>query len=135
MCLRLYLDGDGQGKGMHVSLFRIIMKSDYDNLFSWPFKQKSHFTYSINTIFATLGHISPKLSVQQKQILQFRNLKDHLTQHQSFPALHLFCCMYFKVQYTLLFDPFILERYLFCQFECHNQVHMIYSMQKAGMSF
>ena len=40
MCLRLYLDGDGQGKGSHVSLFLVIMKSDYDDLLTWPFKQK-----------------------------------------------------------------------------------------------
>jgi len=40
MCLRLYLDGDGQGKGTHVSLFLVIMKSNNDNLLSWPFKQK-----------------------------------------------------------------------------------------------
>ena len=40
MCLRLYLDGDGQGKGTHLSLFLVIMKSDYDDLLTWPFKQK-----------------------------------------------------------------------------------------------
>ena len=40
MCLRLYLDGDGQGKGTHISLFLVIMKSDYDDLLTWPFKQK-----------------------------------------------------------------------------------------------
>ena len=40
MCLRLYLNGDGQGKGTHVSLFLVIMKSDYDDLLLWPFKQK-----------------------------------------------------------------------------------------------
>ena len=40
MCLRLYLDGDGQGKGSHLSLFLVIMKSDYDDLLPWPFKQK-----------------------------------------------------------------------------------------------
>ena len=43
MCLRLYLDGDGQGKGTHVSLFLVIMKSDYDDLLTWPFKQKVRF--------------------------------------------------------------------------------------------
>ena len=29
MCVWLYLDGDGGGKGTHVSLFLVIMKSDY----------------------------------------------------------------------------------------------------------
>ena len=45
MCLRLYLDGDGQGKGTHISLFLVIMKSDYDDLLSWPFKQKASVLY------------------------------------------------------------------------------------------
>ncbi len=40
MCLRLYLNGDGQGKGSHISLFIVMMKSDYDDLLSWPFKHK-----------------------------------------------------------------------------------------------
>ena len=44
MCLRMYLDGDGQGKGTHISLFLVIMKSDYDDLLTWPFTQKvTHF--------------------------------------------------------------------------------------------
>ena len=30
--LRLYLDGDGGGKGSLVSLFLVIMKSDYVDL-------------------------------------------------------------------------------------------------------
>ena len=51
MYLRLYLDGDGQGKGTHVSLFLVIMKSDYDDLLTWPFK---HYIYSTNKIRTTL---------------------------------------------------------------------------------
>ena len=44
MCLRLYLNGDGQGKGTHISIFLVIMKSDYDDLLIWPFKQKVSYT-------------------------------------------------------------------------------------------
>lgn len=43
MCVRLYLNGDGSGKGTHMSLYFIIMKSDYDNLLKWPFKQQIKF--------------------------------------------------------------------------------------------
>lgn len=40
VCMRLYLNGDGVGKGTHISLFFVIMKGEYDLLLSWPFKHK-----------------------------------------------------------------------------------------------
>lgn len=43
MCVRLYPNGDGMGKGTHLSLFFSIMRSNYDALMPWPFKQKVYF--------------------------------------------------------------------------------------------
>jgi len=43
-CLRLYLHGDGMGKGTHLSLFLVLMKSEYDNILEWPFQKKIKFT-------------------------------------------------------------------------------------------
>lgn len=40
MCARLYLNGDGMGKGTHVSLFFVVMRGQYDALLKWPFRQK-----------------------------------------------------------------------------------------------
>ncbi|KAL4237329.1 TNF receptor-associated factor 3 [Mactra antiquata] len=40
MCARVYLNGDGIGKGSHMSLFFVIMRGEYDNLLKWPFQQK-----------------------------------------------------------------------------------------------
>ena len=40
MCTRIYLNGDGVGKGTHVSLFFVIMRGQYDAILPWPFKQK-----------------------------------------------------------------------------------------------
>ena len=40
MRLKIYLNGDGNGKGKYVSLFFVILKSDYDNVLKWPFQQK-----------------------------------------------------------------------------------------------
>ena len=40
MCLFLYMDGDGSGKGTHLSFFFTLMRGEYDVLLSWPFKQK-----------------------------------------------------------------------------------------------
>ena len=40
MCARIYLNGDGMGKGSHISLFFVVMRSPYDALLRWPFRQK-----------------------------------------------------------------------------------------------
>lgn len=40
MCARVYLNGDGMGKGSHLSLFFVVMRGEYDALLPWPFKQK-----------------------------------------------------------------------------------------------
>lgn len=40
MCARVYLNGDGMGKGTHLSLFFVVMRGEYDALLPWPFKQK-----------------------------------------------------------------------------------------------
>nr|XP_006813216.1 PREDICTED: TNF receptor-associated factor 2-like [Saccoglossus kowalevskii] len=40
LCARLYLNGDGMGKGNHVSLFFVVMKGEYDAILKWPFRQK-----------------------------------------------------------------------------------------------
>ena len=44
MCARIYLNGDGMGKGSHLSLFFVIMKGDFDALLPWPFQQRVTFT-------------------------------------------------------------------------------------------
>ena len=43
MCARIYLNGDGMGKGTHISLFFVIMRGEYDALLRWPFRQKVTF--------------------------------------------------------------------------------------------
>ncbi|XP_068731080.1 TNF receptor-associated factor 3-like [Montipora capricornis] len=43
VCARLYLNGDGMGKGTHLSVFFVIMRGEYDALLPWPFSQKVHF--------------------------------------------------------------------------------------------
>ncbi|XP_070532661.1 TNF receptor-associated factor 2-like [Ptychodera flava] len=43
MCVRIYLNGDGMGRGNHVSLFFVVMKGPYDALLRWPFRQKVTF--------------------------------------------------------------------------------------------
>ncbi|XP_034283637.1 TNF receptor-associated factor 5 isoform X3 [Pantherophis guttatus] len=40
MSARAYLNGDGSGRGTHVSLYFVVMRGEFDSLLSWPFKQK-----------------------------------------------------------------------------------------------
>ena len=44
MCARVYLNGDGLGKGTHLSFFFVIMRGPFDALLTWPFKQKVMLT-------------------------------------------------------------------------------------------
>uniref|UniRef100_A0A8C5SWU9 TNF receptor-associated factor n=1 Tax=Laticauda laticaudata TaxID=8630 RepID=A0A8C5SWU9_LATLA len=37
---RAYLNGDGSGRGTHVSMYFVVMRGEFDSLLSWPFKQK-----------------------------------------------------------------------------------------------
>jgi len=43
MCLRLYILGDGIGKGSYMSLFFVLMKGEFDNIMQWPFTHKVTF--------------------------------------------------------------------------------------------
>ena len=43
VCARLYPNGDGIGKGTHMSMFFVIMRGEYDALLPWPFVQKVNF--------------------------------------------------------------------------------------------
>ena len=42
-CTRLYLQGDGMGRSTHVSLFFVVMKSEYDQLLTWPMQKRISF--------------------------------------------------------------------------------------------
>jgi len=42
-CVRIYFNGDGVGKNTHVSLFFVIMKSEYDDVLEWPFNKTVKF--------------------------------------------------------------------------------------------
>lgn len=59
MCARVYLNGDGMGKGSHLSLFFVVMRGEYDALLPWPFKQKVSTTASqqgVKVVYPTPLH-------------------------------------------------------------------------------
>jgi len=43
MCARIYLNGDGVGRGTHISVYFVVMRGQYDALLRWPFRQKVTF--------------------------------------------------------------------------------------------
>ena len=43
-CLKVYLNGDGMGKCSHISLFFVLMHSEYDDLLDFPFSKEVTFT-------------------------------------------------------------------------------------------
>uniref|UniRef100_H2YBM0 MATH domain-containing protein n=1 Tax=Ciona savignyi TaxID=51511 RepID=H2YBM0_CIOSA len=47
MCAQVYFDGDGIGKGTHMSLFFFVMKGEYDALLPWPFRQTVFTIYIV----------------------------------------------------------------------------------------
>ena len=44
MCAKIYLNGDGNGRNSHLSLFLVILPGENDALLTWPFRQKVTFT-------------------------------------------------------------------------------------------
>ena len=38
LCLRVFANGSGNGKGTHISIHATLMKGDYDNNLQWPFE-------------------------------------------------------------------------------------------------
>ena len=43
MCARIHLNGDGMGRGTHISVFFVVMRGQYDAILRWPFRQKVTF--------------------------------------------------------------------------------------------
>ena len=43
MCARIYLNGDGMGRGTHISVFFVVMRGQYDAILRWPFRKKVTF--------------------------------------------------------------------------------------------
>ncbi|XP_063564860.1 TNF receptor-associated factor 5 isoform X3 [Gorilla gorilla gorilla] len=40
LCARAYLNGDGSGRGSHLSLYFVVMRGEFDSLLQWPFRQR-----------------------------------------------------------------------------------------------
>ncbi len=56
MCIRAYLNGDGSGKDEYISIFFVLMRSEHDELLTWPFRQP--VTFEILSQTDKVKHIS-----------------------------------------------------------------------------
>ena len=44
ICVRIYLNGDGTGRGTHISLFLVVLPGNFDGILRWPFRPRVTFT-------------------------------------------------------------------------------------------
>lgn len=56
MCLRIYLNGDGTGRGTHLSLFFVVMRGHSDALLKWPFNQKVSLVVHVYIVCLDVFH-------------------------------------------------------------------------------
>ena len=100
MCLKIYLDGDGMGKGSHSSLFLVIMKGDYDDIISWPFKQKVIFK-----LIGPAGERHVTGSFHPSGIVSFKN------RLPKWMLLQVVRCLFHTRKYwiTLLMIPYLFQ--------------------------
>lgn len=57
MCARIYLNGDGNGRNTHLSLFFVLLRGESDSLLRWPFRQKVTFTLIDQSLSESKEHI------------------------------------------------------------------------------
>ena len=44
LCIQAYLNGDGAARGTHLSVFLVVMRSEFDKFLQWPFSCRVTFT-------------------------------------------------------------------------------------------
>ena len=82
MCIRAYLNGDGSGKGTHISVFFVLMKSEHDNLLSWPFK--SPVTFQLLNVSSTGSNVTETF-MPDLQSPSFQQPKSEMNIASGFP--------------------------------------------------
>lgn len=83
MCMRAYLNGDGSGKGTHISLFFVLMKSEHDNLLRWPFK--CPVTFQLLNLSTSGNHITETF-MPDPQSRSFHQPKSEMNIASGFPC-------------------------------------------------
>ena len=78
MCLRVYANGYGEGKGTHVSVFAYLMRGEFDDHLKWPFRghvviqlcnqlqDKYHCGYTIDFSEATAARVISRVTSAER---------------------------------------------------------------------
>lgn len=83
MCLRIYLNGDGTGRGSHLSLFFVVMRGQSDALLKWPFNQKVKQLDAASLRHFSYAHLDTSFSISREVYLHFtQNMR------QTDPFMH-----------------------------------------------
>ena len=76
MCIRVFANGAGDGKGSHVSVFSVIMKGEYDDNLTWPFT--GTVTIQLLNQLEDNNHHERQLKYRQDQVCSKRVLDDQI---------------------------------------------------------
>ena len=86
MCTRVYLNGDGSGKGTHLSIYFILLKGEYDSLLRLPFRQQIEFKLFDQNVHES-KHICEKFKPDPNSV-SFRRPMGHMNVASGLP---MFC--------------------------------------------
>lgn len=116
-----FLNGLGQGKGSHLSLYVVIMKGEYDAILPWPFKQNVDFV---------LIDQDDDVSNRQNKIwkLSCERNSDYFKRPNKSKSLG-FGCPKFVALETLRSRNFIRDQTLFIKIEVEPTDNLIFGPQ------
>ena len=86
------MNGDGSGKGFHLSLFFVVLRGDYDALQTWPFEKK------VTMMLLDLGNGNHTIGAFFSESSSFQHLKSDvniafcLPMQPPPPMIYVFLC-------------------------------------------
>eukprot|EP00111_Clytia_hemisphaerica_P013505 TCONS_00039697-protein len=114
-----FLNGLGQGKGSHLSLYVVIMKGEYDAILPWPFKQ--------NVDFVLIDQDDDKANRQNKVWkLSCERNSDYFQRPNKAKSLGFGCPKFVSLD-TLKSRNYIRDQTIFIKIEVESSDHLIFA--------
>lgn len=114
-----FLNGLGQGKGSHLSLYVVIMKGEYDAILPWPFKQ--------NVDFVLMDQDDDKSNRQNKVWkLSCERNSDYFQRPNKAKSLGFGCPKFVSLD-TLKTRNYIRDQTIFIKIEVESSDHLIFA--------
>ena len=67
MCIRVFVNGYNEGMGTHISVYAVLVKSDYDDKLSWPFV--GEVTVTLLNQLEDTNHYVQKIKIEHENKL------------------------------------------------------------------